>query len=78
MKIQIKSFSDLVDIAKSDRLTPEQFQNVLSSCKPFQGIFVRSYSKTSEMAKYMEPYLNKKFEGIFWDAGSLDVEEEKK
>ena len=52
-KIIINSFGDLIRVAESNVLTPQQFKLVMQSCKPFVGIFLEDYNDTMEMAKVL-------------------------
>lgn len=53
-RIEIKTVDDLINLAKSDLLTPEQFENLLNECKPFIGIYLNTYTKTSDMVTGLE------------------------
>jgi hypothetical protein len=53
-KIVIKNLIDLITIAEKDIMTPIEFCNLFSQCRPFVGIFLKEYTRTSEMALIMK------------------------
>lgn len=52
----LKNIQDLIELGKQDILTPEEYSKVISQVKPFVGIFLKKYSKSSEMAVIIEKY----------------------
>ena len=65
----INTLQDLIKLAESNKLTPEQFYKVMEQCQPFVGIFINEYKNTSQMATVMKEYLSVSNNEvpIFWD-----------
>jgi hypothetical protein len=68
-KINIKTIQDLIDLAKSNRLKVEEFKTLIETIneKRFVIIFLKDYTHTSEMAKYLERYRDSKGEPPLFD-----------
>lgn len=55
-KIIINSIDDIIKLGRSNKLTPKQFNDVLSHCSPFVGIFTKDYENTIEMAEKLHEF----------------------
>ena len=56
IKFIINSIEELIELGRSNKLTPKQFNEVLSHCSPFIGIFTKEYLNTIEMAEKLHEF----------------------
>jgi hypothetical protein len=57
-RFRLNTIQDLIQLGKQDIVSPEHYTEIISKIKPFIGIFLKKYSKTSDMAVIIEKFSN--------------------